>query len=422
MWLQVDFADAPLVVSGTMYAIVASAPSFSNLYAWMWGSSIPDAYLLGGAWSINTGVNDRNFLGNDLGFKTYLGEQTDLTPPAILVSHIANGNNGWNTTASVPLAITTSDGESGIAAAPTCTDNGTSLSVSGSSSPYSAAVSGQGTHTISCSVSDVAGNSNSSGDTVTIDSTPPQVAVTSPPSGASYTLGAAIPAAACSTTDPGASATPVTGSGVATSALPSTNSGTAGVGTFTVTCAGATDVAGNSSASTSASYSVIYSWSGFFQPIDNKDASGNYILNKAKSGSTIPVKFSLAGDKGLAIFETGFPRLDLDPLHFGSGDRRARGVHNSDQRPEVRRLRESVPLQLEDRELGRHLPPTRRQAQRRHRAPRQLPIRQVAPTTGSGPAARSPSPTRLHDHSGRKRPIAVGFPVVFAAWLLGSRS
>lgn len=41
---------------------------------------------------------------------------------------------------------------------------------------------------------------------------------------------------------------------------------------------------------------VVYKYSGFFQPIDNKDASGNYVLNKAKAGSTIPVKFSLGGD------------------------------------------------------------------------------------------------------------------------------
>ncbi|HJQ30040.1 MAG TPA: PxKF domain-containing protein, partial [Rubrobacter sp.] len=40
-----------------------------------------------------------------------------------------------------------------------------------------------------------------------------------------------------------------------------------------------------------------YSFTGFFQPIDN-----NGTLNSAKAGSTIPVKFSLGGDKGLNIF------------------------------------------------------------------------------------------------------------------------
>lgn len=56
-----------------------------------------------------------------------------------------------------------------------------------------------------------------------------------------------------------------------------------------------------SAASNTCSYTVIYKWTGFFQPIDNKDASGAYILNKAKAGGTIPVKFSLGGDQGLNI-------------------------------------------------------------------------------------------------------------------------
>jgi hypothetical protein len=56
----------------------------------------------------------------------------------------------------------------------------------------------------------------------------------------------------------------------------------------------ASDVAGNST-TISCSFTVSYRWNGFFQPIDN------VAVNKAKSGSTIPVKFSLGGDKGLAI-------------------------------------------------------------------------------------------------------------------------
>jgi hypothetical protein len=39
-----------------------------------------------------------------------------------------------------------------------------------------------------------------------------------------------------------------------------------------------------------------YSFTGFFQPIDNGG-----VLNSAKAGSTIPVKFSLGGDKGMGI-------------------------------------------------------------------------------------------------------------------------
>lgn len=77
------------------------------------------------------------------------------------------------------------------------------------------------------------------------------------------------------------------------------------VGGKTVTVTGY-DEAGNSKQA-SCSYRVVYDWSGFFQPVDNRDVSGNYILNKAKAGSTIPVKFSLAGDEGLGVFALNSP-------------------------------------------------------------------------------------------------------------------
>jgi hypothetical protein len=65
----------------------------------------------------------------------------------------------------------------------------------------------------------------------------------------------------------------------------------------------------DTSAAKTFTINVNYRWTGFFQPIDNLDANGNYILNKAKAGSTVPVKFSLAGDQGLNIFEAGYPQV-----------------------------------------------------------------------------------------------------------------
>lgn len=50
-----------------------------------------------------------------------------------------------------------------------------------------------------------------------------------------------------------------------------------------------------------ATYSVIYRWTGFFQPVDNN------AVNVAKAGSAIPVKFNLGGFQGLAIFSAGYP-------------------------------------------------------------------------------------------------------------------
>jgi chitobiase/beta-hexosaminidase-like protein len=86
---------------------------------------------------------------------------------------------------------------------------------------------------------------------------------------------------------------------------------TSSVGTKTLSCS-ATDRAGNT-ASASTSYAVHYGWRGFFSPVDNNpDQSGNAglatVWNSAKAGQAIPVKFSLSGNQGLAIFTTGFPK------------------------------------------------------------------------------------------------------------------
>ena len=64
----------------------------------------------------------------------------------------------------------------------------------------------------------------------------------------------------------------------------------------------ASDNAGNT-ITASASYQVNFPWVGFFQPVDNLP-----VLNQAKSGSAIPVKFSLAGNQGLSILAAGYPR------------------------------------------------------------------------------------------------------------------
>jgi hypothetical protein len=45
-----------------------------------------------------------------------------------------------------------------------------------------------------------------------------------------------------------------------------------------------------------------YSFTGFFQPVDNLPT-----VNVASAGSAIPVKFSLGGNQGLAIFAPGYP-------------------------------------------------------------------------------------------------------------------
>jgi hypothetical protein len=65
----------------------------------------------------------------------------------------------------------------------------------------------------------------------------------------------------------------------------------------------ATDKAGNQTPR-SIGYTVVYAFSGFFSPVDNPPA-----LNGFKAGNTAPVKFSLAGNQGSAIFAAGSPSV-----------------------------------------------------------------------------------------------------------------
>lgn len=47
-----------------------------------------------------------------------------------------------------------------------------------------------------------------------------------------------------------------------------------------------------------------YEFTGFFSPVDNQPT-----LNSVNAGRAIPVKFSLGGDRGLDIFEAGYPKV-----------------------------------------------------------------------------------------------------------------
>jgi len=151
-------------------------------------------------------------------------------------------------------------------------------------------------YTNSQSVSDNVGNSATAGPVgpFKIDKKAPGITITTPPNGTTYLLNEVV-AASYSCSDGG--------SGVATCSGPVANGAninTASVGSksFTVN---ASDNVGNASSSTN-NYSVIYKWSGFFQPVDNDK------LNSVKAGSAIPVKFSLSGNQGLGIFAAGYPR------------------------------------------------------------------------------------------------------------------
>ena|GEM_PF-1907793 len=159
-----------------------------------------------------------------------------------------------------------------------------------------------GTHTVSFYAVDAFNNTETPAhsQTIKIDTVAPTATITAPANSASYLLNQVVNANySC------ADAT----SGVATCVGTVANSSpfnTASIGakTFTVNT---TDQAGNTG-SASATYSVIYNFNGFFQPVDNLP-----VVNKAQAGSAIPVKFSLGGNQGLNIFAAGFPVSGLYP-------------------------------------------------------------------------------------------------------------
>jgi len=57
---------------------------------------------------------------------------------------------------------------------------------------------------------------------------------------------------------------------------------------------------------------ILFTFTGFFAPVDNPP-----LVNTMKAGSAVPVKFSLGGNRGLAIFAAGYPKSQ--PIACDSG-------------------------------------------------------------------------------------------------------
>lgn len=209
----------------------------------------------------------------------------DKTPPTVQDdSPMTQPNsNGWYK-AAVTNQFSASDATSGLA-------NSSQASFQRSSGTNE---EGSAVKIDSGPVSDLAGNTNPGIDSAAfkIDLTKPNVSVTGVSNGATYTLGS-VPTAGCNTTD--------ALSGVDQHASVSSNGGP--VGSVTVDCNGARDNAGNTN-SASVTYNVNYNWAGFRSPVDN-----NGILNVAKAGSAIPMKFSLSGNQGLSILNPSVPKV-----------------------------------------------------------------------------------------------------------------
>jgi hypothetical protein len=131
-----------------------------------------------------------------------------------------------------------------------------------------------------------------------VDRTPPQIAITAPADGASYLVGATItPAYSCHDD--------VDGSRLSCRATPIET--TPGTHVFRVD---SVDSAGNS-ASASTTYSFRYPFAGFYSPLVAEPANASL-----RAGDTVPVKFSLDGDRGLDVLA----RAAWRPCSVTSGD------------------------------------------------------------------------------------------------------
>jgi hypothetical protein len=82
-------------------------------------------------------------------------------------------------------------------------------------------------------------------------------------------------------------------------------------GTYTVTASFAGDATYTSAVRTGSL--VVSTFTGFFEPVNNPP-----ILNLASPGSSVPVTFGLGGNRGLAIFASGYPSVVTIPCDAGA--------------------------------------------------------------------------------------------------------
>ncbi len=190
----------------------------------------------------------------------------DLAAPIASASLTPAANGaGWNNTSPVTVNLSASDtGGSGVSQLRFWTDGGAVGVFNGSSTTTS--VSGEGMHTTSLRALDNAGNISALvTQTINIDLTPPVVSVTGVTNHASYPYGG-VPVAGCSTSD--------ALSGVASAAsLALTETTSPGYATYTATCSGAADKAGNAAQPVTATYTVTFTGS---VPASGATCNGSY--------------------------------------------------------------------------------------------------------------------------------------------------
>ena len=115
---------------------------------------------------------------------------------------------------------------------------------------------------------------------------------------------------------------------------------------------------------------VVSAFSGFFPPVANPPT-----VNIAKAGSAIPVKFSLGGNRGLAIFAAGYPRVVTTVCGTGVPTEEIKTtVTAGGSSLSYDAAHEQVPVHVEDGEGLDRLPQARAEVRRRQRPRRRLQV------------------------------------------------
>jgi hypothetical protein len=166
--------------------------------------------------------------------------------------------------------------------------------------PYTAGspvtVSGDGLHLVDATAEAADGTLLTASTAVPIDVKPPAASITTPHDrailfiGDRYTADYSCADGGSGIAGAGCTGTLAQGAAIPTLRLP---------GTFTFTV-NATDLLGQRGSATS-TYALV-PWLGFLPPV-----LGGPFVNTVKAGSGVPVSFSLAGNRGLDIFDPGYP-------------------------------------------------------------------------------------------------------------------
>jgi hypothetical protein len=174
--------------------------------------------------------------------------------------------------------------------------------------PDPVVLSANGANTASGTATDKAGNTASASvGGINIDQEKPRLTTADVNvQGQTYTVGG-VPSATCTATD--------NVSGLASCTVKVTGGNANGVGSFAYT-ATATDKAGNTS-TVSGTFSVVYRFGGFLQPINDTAHDIGSSTSIFKAGSTVPVKFQLLRKDGTVVQAASAPEW-LTPVKGSS--------------------------------------------------------------------------------------------------------